>query len=212
MTDTLGRIVNHDPRSLDYPAKTAALKTVSHKRRCPPFDQGNIGSCTGNAMAGMLMTDPYYHPGRHLTEVSALKFYSYATAHDSTPGTYPPDDTGSSGLAVAKAAKAYGYCRSYAHAFGLQHALGALVAAPVIVGVNWYEGFDNPDSRGHVTISGSVRGGHEFELVGLDTAAQTVRACNSWGTSYGDGGFFSFSWVDFDRLLSESGDVTTIGV
>lgn len=162
-------------------------------------------------MAGLLMTDPYWRHGRHFTEKTAVKFYSYATAHDSYPGTYPPDDTGSSGLAAAKAAKAYGYITSYRHAFGLQHALEALVLAPVMVGVNWYEGFDDPVD-GFVRISGEVRGGHEFELLGLDVENRHVHAINSWGVQYGELGRFSFSWDDFARLLSEQGDVTAVGV
>lgn len=209
----LGRHVEHDPRSWDYPtAKASALRTVVHKRRCAPFDQGELGSCTGNAMAGLLMTDPFWRSGRHFTEKTAVKFYEYATRHDNIAGVYPPDDTGSSGLAVAKAARADGYITAFRHAFGLNHALAALVIAPVIIGVNWYSGFDTPDASGHVRIAGDVRGGHEFEIVGLDVDAHTVRACNSWGSSWGVGGYFTFSWDDFDRLLQEQGDVTTITV
>ncbi len=211
MPGALGRNVEHDPRSLAYAAARApALKSVAHKRHGLPFDQGQLGSCTGNAMAGLLMTDPYWHRGRKFTEAIAVRFYEYATTVDDAPGQYPPDDTGSSGLAVAKAAKHYGYVKTYAHAFGLQHALAALVLEPVIVGVNWYDGFDTPDPYGNVTISGSVRGGHEFELVALDIESKTVRAVNSWGISYGDGGYFTFSWADLDRLLQEQGDVTVV--
>jgi hypothetical protein len=213
MAGALGRIVEHDPRSLEYAAPQApALRSVAHKRHGPPFDQGQLGSCTGNAIAGLLMTDPYWHRNRHLTEADAVKFYKYATAHDSEPGTYPPDDTGSSGLAAAKAAKHYGYINSYAHAFGLQHTLAALVLDPVMIGVNWYEGFDNPDPHGHVTISGQVRGGHEFELLAIDVELQRVQAINSWGIGYGEGGYFNFSWDDLDRLLSEQGDCTVVKV
>jgi C1A family cysteine protease len=185
------------------------LETTLHKRVVPIFDQGNIGSCTGNACAGALGTQPNTI-GNHFDEEVALRLYCEATRLDWHWGHYPPTDTGSSGLAVAKAAKEAGYVRRYNHAFGLDQALRALVLAPVITGVSWYEGFDHPDSDGLVRISGSVRGGHEFCVVGLDVEKKTVRAANSWGTGWGDEGFFEFSWDDWGRLLDERGDVTQL--
>lgn len=209
-THRLGRHVRHDPRSWNFQAPRAPkVVTKLHKRHGTPFNQGDLGSCTGNAAAGLLMTDPLFERGRKLTEEDAVKLYSQATHNDRLKGVYPPEDTGSSGLAVMKAAKQLGFITAYDHAFGLQHALEALVLAPVITGVNWYSGFDDPDSDGMVGISGHVRGGHEFEVVGLDAEAHTVRACNSWGPDWGDHGFFQFSWETWDRLLHEQGDVTT---
>jgi hypothetical protein len=207
----LGRHVEHDARSRNYPASRAPkVVSVAHERRCAPFNQLALGSCTGNAEAGLLMTDPYFTAGRMLDEADAVTLYERATHFDRVKGVYPPDDTGSSGLAVMKAAQALGYITAYQHAFGLQHALEALVLGPVITGVSWYEGFDAPASDGTVTISGSVRGGHEFEVVAIDADAQTVRACNSWGSDWGDDGYFQFSWDTWDRLLHERGDVTTV--
>jgi hypothetical protein len=207
----LGRHIEHDQRSRAFPAARAPkVVSVAHTRHCPPFDQGETGSCTGNAEAGVLMTDPTFVTGRSLTEADAVVLYEKATHLDRITGSYPPDDTGSSGLAVMKAAKALGYITGYRHAFGLQHALEALVLAPVITGVSWYEGFDSPNSDGTVKISGSVRGGHEFEVVAIDADAHTVRACNSWGTGWGDHGYFQFSWDTWDQLLEERGDVTVV--
>ena len=209
-THRLGRHVRHDPRSWNFQAARAPqVVTKLHQRHCAPFNQGDLGSCTGNAEAGLLMTEPIYRSGRVLTEEDAVKLYSQATHDDRLQGVYPPDDTGSSGLAVMKAAKQLGYITAYDHAFGLQHALEALVLAPVITGVNWYAGFDTPGHDGMVEIAGHVRGGHEFEVVGVDAEARTVRACNSWGSDWGDHGYFQFTWDTWDRLLHEQGDVTT---
>ncbi len=207
----LGRHVEHDPRSRNFPAprRPIPLRNVLHQRHCPPFDQGNVGSCTGNAEAGLLMTEPFYTSGRVLTESDAVDLYSLATKLDRIKGDYPPDDTGSTGLAVMKAARQLGYIRGYTHAFGLQHALEALVLAPVITGVVWYEGFDTPDANGLISISGAIRGGHEFEVLGLDVDNKVVRACNSWGTGWGDQGYFQFSFDTWDQLLHQKGDVTT---
>ena len=204
----LGRHVEHDPRSFAFPApSTAPLKSITHKHFGAVLDQGQVGSCTGNAMAQALNTAPL-HKGVFYTEADALRLYSEATKLDSAPGSYPPDDTGSSGLAVAKAAKAEGLIGSYTHAFGLDHALAAVMAGPVICGTNWYDGMFTPGAHGLVTISGAVAGGHEWALIGVDVPNRLVVCLNSWGAAWGDKGRFRLSWDTFSRLLDEQGDVT----
>jgi hypothetical protein len=164
-------------------------------------------------MAGVLMTEPYFQPTRLLGLTQAIALYSRATQLDSFPGTYPPDDTGSSGLAVAKAAKAFDYISGYTHAFGLKHVLGALALAPVIAGVFWYDSFDQPDPDGQCRLTSNAQrlGGHQIELFGVDSERERVWAYNSMGPYWGplnDGSFY-FTWETFDKLLQESGDVTT---
>lgn len=205
----LGRRVEHDPRSLAYPAPAASVTSKSWTHYGPILDQGQVGSCTGNAMAGALNTRPL-HTLRAplLTEDDALRLYSEATELDNAPGSYPPDDTGSSGLAVAKAAQKEGRIGSYQHAFGLDHALQSLMSGPVLIGSNWYEGMFHPSSAGLVTISGSVAGGHEYLAVGVSVPRRTVTCVNSWGASWGRRGRFTLTWDTLDRLLSEQGDVT----
>ena len=210
----LGRHVNHDERSRLYAfvaEEAAVIVTTTHARISPVLDQGNLGSCTGNALVGALGTAPAYAtlPANHpaLDEPLAIKVYSDATQIDSASGTYPPTDTGSDGLSVAKVAKSLGLISGYLHTFTLNDALVALMTQPVIIGVNWYAGFDNPDAAGLVKVSGVVRGGHEFELIAVDAEAKTVTAVNSWGSNWGVNGCFTFSWDDLDRLLSEQGDV-----
>jgi hypothetical protein len=208
----LGRHVEHDARSRNFPAATAPIADVKHVRHAEPFDQGELGSCTGNAMAGALMTEPYYQSGRTLTEKNAVQLYEQASHLDRVKGSYPPDDTGSTGLAVAKAAKRDGYISAYGHAFGLQHALGALTVAPCIAGINWYDSFDRPLPTGEcpLTSSATIRGGHEIELFGLDVENRQVWAYQSWGPTWGGlgNGTFWFSYTTLEHLLAEKGDVT----
>lgn len=219
----LGRHVEHDSRSRDYaisedlvpPTYTSAV----HQVWIPVLDQGDLGSCTGNAAEGFAGSDPLYNAipttvkarptGDAIAdEKQAVALYSAATTLDNVRGNYPPTDTGSSGLAVAKAAQKAGLISGYQHAFTLDTALKALAVSPLIVGVNWYEGFDNPDANGLVKVAGSVRGGHEFLLYGINAEQRVVLARNSWGESWGVGGCFAFSFDDFGRLLDEQGDAT----
>lgn len=207
MAGRLGRHVEHDERSRDYPVirRAAAIASRSWTRHVPIYDQGDLGSCTGNAMAGALSTGPFRH---RFTEPTARRLYSAATALDGIPGTWPPDDTGSSGLAVAKAARAKGYITTYRHCFNLDDVLTALQHGPVIAGTNWHEGMDTPGPAGIVRPTGAVRGGHEYELVGCNVASKTIRAANSWSETWGDKGYFTIGWDDFAALLAEDGDVT----
>ena len=209
----LGRHVDHDDRSWQYAAATAAIATVQHRHYGLALDQGNVGSCTGNAMAQSLNTEPFHtaRKGKLLKEPDALKLYSLATKLDTFPGAYPPDDTGSSGLAVMQAAQQLKLIAGYTHSFSLMHLLGALTLQPGILGINWYDSFDSPTPQGECQLpaGASVRGGHEIAMVGLDATAQQVWCINSWGRwGYKNSGRFWFSWATLDRLLHERGDAT----
>jgi hypothetical protein len=207
----LGRHIEHDERSRAYeaPRMVGPIRSVEWKRHCPAFDQGELGSCTGNAMAGLLMTEPFFTPGRELTEDDAVKLYSAATSLDRIPGHYPPDDTGSSGLAIMKAAVRLGFIRAHHHVFSFAGALAALQSGPVIMGLPWYEGFDTPiGDRAEVCTSGEIRGGHEIEAYMLDIENGFVGFWQSWGPDFGDRGRFVMSFETLRRALKEDGDVT----
>lgn len=150
----LGRHCEHDSRTFnieDYmPARlfrgkrttkpvppTVAVKHQVHLGR--PLDQGQIGSCTGQAMCGDLMTGGLWKLGRAFGESTAMSLYEKATTLDTMKGSYPPDDTGSTGLAVMKAAQADGWISAYAAAMSTNAALAALSLTGVIVGTNWYD-------------------------------------------------------------------------
>lgn len=211
-THRLGRHVEHDPLSRAFSAGTALVKTVTYKRHGVPFDQGELGSCTGNAMAGVLMTEPLWKPGRNLTETDAVKLYKAATKLDNIPGNYPPTDTGSSGLAVMKAAVNAKYIVGYAHSFSLDQLLGSLSLRPGILGINWYDSFDaaKPDGECPLAANAKVRGGHEIEMFGIDTKKERVWCYQSWGPTWGGrkNGTFYFSYKTLERLLGEQGDAT----
>ncbi len=160
-------------------------------------------------MAGALMTGPIWRVGRMLTEDDAVQFYEAGTHLDRIPGHYPPDDTGSTGLAVAKAAKLAGLIAKYSHAFSLHAALASLGRGPVIAGIPWFEGFDSPvGPHAELQIAGNVRGGHEVCLRGIDVEEKTVKGTNSWGPSWGDHGEFTMTFDTLGALLAADGDCT----
>jgi hypothetical protein len=213
----LGRHVEHDSRSRAYAHPTEGLKLVSaiHPRRIPILDQGDLGSCTGNAAAGVLATEPdvlALTAGQvaGIDERFAVGVYSAATKIDEFPGTYPPTDTGSSGLAVAKVLTSNRWTAGYTHTFSLDDALLALTTLPVMVGIPWYDSFDEPDQDGYIAITrgAQIRGGHEVEIREIDAENQLVWLDNSWGPLWGYGGRACMSWDTWGRLLDEEGDVT----
>ena len=205
----LGRHVEHDPRSLHYGAERApAISSVTHAATGLPLNQGQLGSCTANALCGALDSAPNFASGTPLNEANAVQVYERETALEGKP--YPPNDPGGSGLMVCKAAKQMGLISSYTHAFGIEHALQALTLCPVITGVNWYSSFDTPDGDGLVAIApgATVRGGHEVVADGIDADNQLVWFWNSWGPGWGVGGRFCMKFETWDQLLQEHGDAT----
>lgn len=203
----LGRVVEHDPRSLAYPVTgPSEVKTKTWRHYGGVLDQGQVGSCTGNATAQALNTRPYKKAGRTLMERDALNLYHLATTLDGFPGTYPPDDNGSSGLAAAKAAQQNGWISAYTHAFGLDHLLSGLMTGPAIVGTEWHEDMFNPDARGFIHPTGSVAGGHEYLCLGVNMKNSTLKFLNSWSKTWGVGGFFYMTFADFTTLLANDGD------
>lgn len=206
----LGRAIHHDPRSRAYAVEAAplsALRSVRHRRLVPPYQQGDTGSCTGNACAGVLSTRPYRH---RFGQPTARRIYSAATQLDPFAGSWPPVDTGSDGLSVAKVAVARGWATGYDHAFSLEAALTALQTSAVMVGIAWRSGLDTPDPDGFARYVGRVRGGHEFVADEVDINRRVVGCTQSWGPRWGAAGRFYLSFDDLGTALDDQGDVTVL--
>lgn len=187
---------------------TSKAKTVIWQRRAPIFDQGDLGSCTGNAAAGARGTDSKGRQGdASMNEDVAVDLYSLFTRLDPFPGQYKPDDTGSSGTAACKGMKQRGWISSYRWAFSLAGMLTALKEGPVLLGVAWTTEMDEPDANGRVTYGGTVRGGHEFLCRGFDASENLFVFDNSWSTSFGDNGSFYMTPADVKKMLANNGDV-----
>ncbi|MCT2563524.1 C1 family peptidase [Chryseobacterium herbae] len=74
---------------------------------------------------------------------------------------------------------------------------------PVIVGMTVDEEFKNLKNTGWILNkrSGKVLGGHAVCIVGYDDAKQAFKIQNSWGTSWGDNGYF---WIDYNFFKKNS--------
>jgi hypothetical protein len=197
-----------------------ALTTTHWERVLTILDQGRLGSCTGNAGAGALGTQPFYDAvGKSVlpafgdaasAEDFAVQLYEDATVIDGSPGQYPPDDTGSSGLAVCKVLKARGTIAGYRHARSAYGFLQLLQRGPVIQGMPWYQAFFAPDAHGFIDSSGrwsssGIAGGHEVEAIGVDLDENDVfnsviTYANSWGTGWGDRGLFRMRLRTYEQL------------
>lgn len=88
---------------------------------------------------------------------------------------------------------------------------------PVVLGINWYNDFDDPDtvytragSEFWIGKSGSlgwVRGGHAVALYGASDRRQAFRLKNSWGESY------PLVWIPYtvvQRLINEDGEAALV--
>jgi len=207
----LGRHVEHDERSRAFafaPPAPRPIVDVAWKRRVNPYDQGQLGSCTANALCGALSTKPYRH--RFDSQRNIVKLYSRATVIDGFDGVYPPTDTGSSGLAVAKVAYERAWISGYQHAFNFDAVLQALMQYPGITGTVWRADMFHPDSDGRVHPTGGDVGGHEYEVFGVDAANRRIWFWNSWSASWGVGGRFYMTWDDYSGLLAADGDYTIL--
>lgn len=225
----LGRHAEHDPRSLVYAhgvLPQSAIKPVAWTRRIGILDQGQIGSCTGNALTGVLGTDSagrtaatsvvvkadskgIFSAGTYpLDESFALKAYELNTRVDNISGQYPPDDTGSSGLACGKAGQQLGLLTGYSHAFSLDALKSALQSGAVMIGIVWLNSMFDPKADGTVVVdkTSGVAGGHELVVSAWD--GSRFRLDNSWGTSWGSAGSGWVAEADMAWLLAQQGDVT----
>lgn len=217
----LGRHVVHDSRSLNYQVRAVPdprrLASVRHEVHIPILDQGDLGSCTGNAGAAAMASGGFWPAVQAVMPTDALQaerwavaLYSDATKIDPWPEQYEPEDTGSDGLSIAKVLKNRGVISGYKHATSRDAALTALAEGVVMIGSDWLEGMYDVTADGHMSVKGNPLGGHEYALDELDVARQRVWMRNSWSEGWGLKGRAWMSWDEFDSLLDQNGDCTVL--
>jgi hypothetical protein len=207
----LGRAVVHDPRSRNYAAARRAVvrKDKAHRIYDPtPNPDQTIGNCTGVAECVMANTVGNRRLGVRLNMSTADKIYSRATQIDVFPGIWPPVDSGSSGLAAAKAAVEQGIGTGYEWYFGIDAVLDGLQTRPISIGTWWPEGMFERDINLRVRPTGQKLGGHQWTLrahwpSSSRTIGQQLVEGICWWGSYRA---LRMTVDDFAELLADDGD------
>lgn len=224
----LGRNVFLDSRSKNFAVQPDAtpVTSIRHPQYIGILNQGDIGSCTGNASTSCAYHDPFFTPGMPNwpyapDEQGAQAWYHDNTVNDGYPGTWTPpnsgEDTGSDGLTSSKNAVTAGIASGYQAALDLDSSLQQLMKVPGITGIPWYNSMFNVGSDGLLTVDqkSGLAGGHELvvdEIVAADepgngTGQLLVGGDNSWDISWGKAGRWYLKAADWWTLRQQEGDV-----
>ena len=191
-----GRDFAADPR--DY--QLAAQATIRQRRRWKDDqwsgDQGQTPACVGFAWAHWLVSSPISQ------FLNPYGIYELAKHLDEWEGT---DYDGTSVRAGVKVLRRLGHVAVYK--FTVDEAVlrsNLLEIDPVVIGVNWYAGMDEPDRHAIIKPTGRLRGGHAVLVVGYIPGFYIIK--NSWGFDYGTNGHALISDENMQRLLDENGE------
>jgi hypothetical protein len=218
----LDRIPAFDQRSLDFPARGAlnpqqqrlVTKLWTAPDSTPVLDQGQEGACVGFGTTNELLWNPVPVPKLDAT-FAREKIYWVAQEDDPWPGgSYPgasPRYEGTSVLYGVKAAADLGYYTEYRWATTEpEMALAVGHLGPAIIGVDWYEGMFQPDTKGFIHPTGDKAGGHCTLIIGVDVQGGYYTLHNSWGASWGDNGNCKVKRKDMAKLIADNGEVCVI--
>lgn len=207
MNRTFDRLPEFDERSREYPIRALVGDTRQPRYKLwgggRVLDQGTEGACVGFGWAHELAATPIRVKGATENEF-ARTIYKEAQKVDQWPGE---DYDGTSVLAGAKVVKSMGKISEYRWCFSLEDVLLALsYEGPVVLGLNWYEGMFDTDSKGYIYPTGRLLGGHCIMARGVSVHYERVALRNSWGPDWGKYGGCYLKFEDLERLLHEQGE------
>jgi hypothetical protein len=166
------------------------------------LDQGDTGTCVGNALAHRYADSPNPEPG--ITQDWARELY-VAASGDATL------QNGTSALAACRVLASRGEIASYhwvSSAAELRNAL--LVLGSVCVGTDWFTSMFHPVKRYSgwymdIDESSGLEGGHEYVLNGINLRPAAgpafYRLKNSWGRGWGYNGTARVECAALEALI-----------
>jgi len=196
VTRLYGRDFAPDPR--DYAMTPVASTRRRRKWRDNQWsgDQAQTPHCVGFAWAHWLASSPVSQ------FLDPHGIYELAQFLDEWEGE---DYDGTSVRAGAKVLARLGHVAEYR--FTVDEAVlrgNVLEVGPVVIGVNWYAGMDEPDRDGLVKPTGRLRGGHALLIVGYEPGFYWLK--QSWGLAWGKSGHCLIADEDVQTLLDEDGE------
>ncbi len=206
------------------PPKRLPPKTDLTAGCSPVEDQGQLGSCTANALVGNLEFLER-QAGHDVTDLSRLFIYYNERAMEGTVN----EDAGAAIRDGVKSLTKLGVCSeklwpykiaqfatkpsaacfkaagdhqitSYHRIIGLQQMRQCLAEGyPFVFGFSVYESFESAQvaKTGQLNLPAAVEkqlGGHAVCAVGYDDAAKRVLVRNSWGADWGQAGYFTMPY------------------
>ena len=180
------------------------------------IDQGNSGTCTGAGLEALYEGDPIPHD----SGPSFVELYRMNVRNDTWPDNDGDSDpslpleslqAGSSVDAAMKTGQQLGWwkefrwCRSFEDA---SEWIRRVDGTPLLLGINWYRGFSDPDPEGVIRLSGRIEGGHCIKALWHDVERGLWTLQQSWGEGFGQRGLIYLPDDDFDRVcFREQGEV-----
>ena len=206
MVRQFGRIVHFDPRSKQFPIRALIPRgTVprSYTWTCPiVLDQGSTPACTGFSVSQEAAAKPVVV--KNITNAVALALYKRAQQLDEWPGE---NYDGSSVLGAIKAGTEKKWYTEYRWAFSeADLCLAVGYKGPAVLGIYWYDGMMEVDSKGFIHPTGSIAGGHAILCNGYSITKNAYKLHNSWGAAWGTNGECWISKSDMAKLLKKEGE------
>jgi hypothetical protein len=200
---------------------------VDLRNEMPPvYDQGDLGSCTANAVAALVQYKLPTYMGSRLFAYYNSRVIEYSVTTDAGATVYD----------AVKSVATYGLCKetswpyisnkfnvkapetcytealkckaiTYDQILQTSESLKSCLAAnyPIAVGIVVYSSFESIPSNGIVPMPNTTReeclGGHCVVCCGYDDDRQMWIIRNSWGTDWGDQGY---CYLPYQYLLDPS--------